>query len=237
LIPIEVNAIVVLLLLLLPTGTAMDRIDQVRQAGQSARPGDVVLAVDCVTRRFRRTVALSRVSLTVHKGEAVAIIGENGAGKSTLLRLSAGLDAPDEGTVRRPDCVGYCPQEPALFDLLTAEEHLTLFGAGRRREVAAEGREFLAALGFRAAARTLARDLSGGAKQKLNLALALLGQPDLLLLDEPYQGFDYGSYLDFWRLVSGWRDEGKAVVVVTHILAELHRVDRVLELRRAAGDS
>ena len=81
-----------------------------------------------------------------------------------------------------------------------------------------------------AADRTLARDLSGGARQKLSLALALLGQPSLLLLDEPYQGFDHGSYLDFWRHVEAWRAGGKAVVVVTHLLTEQHRADRVIEL-------
>ena len=205
-------------------------------AGQAAPQGELVLAVDSATKRYRRTLALSRVSLTVRRGEAVAIIGENGAGKSTLLSLCAGLEVPSEGTVRCSACVGYCPQEPALFDLLTADEHLTLFCGGRNAAVAAEGRELLAALGFSGPARTPARDLSGGARQKLNLALALLGRPGLLLLDEPYQGFDHGSYLDFWRLVDTWRDERRAVVVVTHLLTELHRVDRVIELQRAQED-
>jgi len=78
------------------------------------------------------------------------------------------------------------------------------------------------------------RDLSGGARQKLSLALALLGQPGLLLLDEPYQGFDQGSYLDFWQHAGAWRRQGRAVVVVTHLLTELHRADQVLELRNLA---
>ena len=78
------------------------------------------------------------------------------------------------------------------------------------------------------------RDLSGGARQKLSLALALLGQPGLLLLDEPYQGFDQGSYLDFWHHADAWRRQGRAVVVVTHLLTELNRADQVLELRNLA---
>jgi ABC-type multidrug transport system ATPase subunit len=196
---------------------------------------EVVLTVDSVTKRFRRTPVLNGVSLTVRRGEAVAVIGENGSGKTTLLSLCAGLDVPDEGTVRCSARVGYCPQEPALFDLLTAEEHLMLFCGGGNAAAAADGRELLAALGFSAAAGTTARDLSGGARQKLNLALALLGQPGLLLLDEPYQGFDHGSYVDFWRLVTAWRDEGKAVVVVTHLLTESGRVDRVIELPPPQG--
>jgi pimeloyl-ACP methyl ester carboxylesterase len=70
----------------------------------------------------------------------------------------------------------------------------------------------------------------GGTKQKLNLALALLGDPKVLLLDEPYQGFDRGTYVNFWDHVHRWREEGKAVVIATHMLAELDRVDRVVEL-------
>jgi len=190
-----------------------------------------LLAVSGVGKSYRRRRVLSEVSLEVRPGEVVAVTGANGAGKTTLLRICTGLETPDRGSVRRGAAVGYCPQEPALLDLLTAGEHVALFAAGwpRRGETAAAGRELLASFGV-PAARTLARDLSGGARQKLSLALALLGQPRLLLLDEPYQGFDHGSYLDFWRHVGAWRAEGKAVVVVTHLLTELRRVDQVIEL-------
>jgi len=163
----------------------------------------------------------------------VAVTGENGSGKTTLLRICAGLETADTGTVRRRAAAGYCPQEPALFDLLTPAEHLALF-AGGRNEAAAEGRELLASLGVPHQARQLVRDLSGGARQKLSLALALLGQPGLLLLDEPYQGFDQGSYLDFWHHAGAWRRQGRAVVVVTHLLTELDRADQVVELRNLA---
>jgi ABC-2 type transport system ATP-binding protein len=193
------------------------------------------LTVEGVTVRYGANTALSDVSLVVRHGEAIALVGENGAGKSTLLQLCAGLLRPSEGRVRRGGTVGYCPQDPALFDLLNAGEHLVLFGAARghsRRQAVQDGRELLEGLGFPVGSQTLVRDLSGGARQKLNLALALLGRPDLLLLDEPYQGFDHGSYIDFWGLVDRWRDEGRAVVVVTHLLTEANRVDRVVELRR-----
>jgi ABC-type multidrug transport system ATPase subunit len=176
---------------------------------------------------------LREVSLQAHPGQVLVVTGENGSGKTTLLRICAGLETADAGTIHRHATAGYCPQEPALFDLLTPAEHLALFTAGRDH-AAAEGRELLASLGVPHQARQLVRDLSGGARQKLSLALALLGQPGLLLLDEPYQGFDQGSYLDFWHHAGAWRRQGRAVVVVTHLLTELDRADQVVELRNLA---
>jgi len=192
-----------------------------------------LLTVTGLGKSYRRRPVLCDVSLLAHPGQIVAVTGENGSGKTTLLRICAGLETADTGIVHRRAAAGYCPQEPALFDLLTPAEHLALF-AGGRTEAAAEGRELLASLGVPLQARTLVRDLSGGARQKLSLALALLGQPGLLLLDEPYQGFDQGSYLDFWHHAGAWRCQGRAVVVVTHLLTELDRADQVLELRNLA---
>ena len=192
-----------------------------------------LLTVTGLGKSYRRRPVLRDVGLQAYPGQAIAVTGENGSGKTTLLRICAGLETADTGTVHRRATAGYCPQEPALFDLLTPAEHLALF-AGGRNEAAAEGRELLASLGVPLRARTLVRDLSGGARQKLSLALALLGQPGLLLLDEPYQGFDQGSYLDFWHHADAWRRQGRAVVVVTHLLTELHRADQVLELRNLA---
>jgi len=197
-----------------------------------------------IRKRFGRKAVLEDVALEVRAGEAVALVGENGAGKTTLLRICAGLLAADAGEVRIGGRIGYCPQVPGVFELLTAEEHLVLFGRAmglRRREALARGRAVLAEFGFRLDHRVLTKDLSAGTRQKLNLALALLGDPTVLLLDEPYQGFDRGTYVNFWDHVERWRERGKAVVVVTHLLAELDRVDRVVELaphpRRRSGDA
>ena len=194
------------------------------------------LSVSGVTKRFGRRLVLDAVDLDVAPGEAVALIGENGAGKSTLLKTCAGFLAPDAGTISTTGPVGYCPQEPGLLVLLTADEHLVLFGRAQglsRNDALAQGRQLLEELGFPVGRPAQTRRLSGGSRQKLNLALALLGTRDVLLLDEPYQGFDHGTYVSFWHHVERWRDEGRAIVVVTHMLAELHRVDRVVELRTA----
>src|SRR5260370_20448598 len=165
------------------------------------RPGGdgPLLAVRGVGKSYRRRPVLREVSLQVHAGEVVAVTGQNGAGKTALRRICAGLEKPDQGSVHRGAAVGYCPQEPALLDLLTAGEHITLFAAGlpRRGQTAAAGRELLTSLGLPAAHRTLARDLSGGAPQKLSLAPALLRQPPLLLLHEPYPGFDHRPHPRF----------------------------------------
>jgi ABC-type multidrug transport system ATPase subunit len=129
--------------------------------------------------------------------------------------------------------IGYCPQAPGLFELLTADDHLVMFGraAGISRAGSLQsGHAILEEFGYPLRERAVTRDLSGGTRQKLNLAIALLADPTVLLLDEPYQGFDRGTYLNFWDHCAVWRDAGKAVVVVTHMLAELERADRVMEL-------
>jgi ABC-2 type transport system ATP-binding protein len=186
-----------------------------------------------VAKRFGRITVLDDADLRVAAGEVVALTGENGAGKSTLLRLCAGLLRPDAGRIEVRGALGYCPQTPGLFDRLTADDHLVLFGraAGLDRRTSLErGRAVLAEFDYPLAERTVVRDLSGGTRQKLNLALALLADPEVLLLDEPYQGFDRGTYVNFWDHCQTWRAAGKAVLVVTHMLAELERVDRVVEL-------
>ncbi len=186
-----------------------------------------------ITHSYGRKLVLDGVSLAVQAGEAVAIVGENGAGKSTLMRICAGLIRPDGGELQLRGRVGYCPQVPGLFDLLNADEHLALFAPALGlpgEQVVREGRTLLGELGFPVGDRSPTRYLSGGARQKLNLALALLGRARVLLLDEPYQGFDRGAYVSFWEHVAAWREEGLAVVVVTHLLADLSLADRVVEL-------
>ena len=192
-----------------------------------------LLQVVAVDKRFGRRPVLRGQSVEVASGEAVAIVGENGAGKSTLLRIMAGVLAADSGRVEVVGRRGYCPQQPGLGDLLTVDDHLALFGAGyglTPAESLHRGHDFLSTIGYRRERDRRAKFMSGGNRQKLNLALALLGDPNVLLLDEPYQGFDSGSYLNFWDNIAAWRSAGKAIVIVTHMLAELERVDRVVEI-------
>jgi ABC-type multidrug transport system ATPase subunit len=196
-----------------------------------------VLEARGIAKRFRRRSVLRGVDLDVHAGEVVALTGENGAGKTTLLRICAGLLPADAGSIRVGGVVGYCPQDAGLFEQLDATAHLVMFARGAgltRAEGLRRGRAILDEFGYPTGGSMVVAELSGGTRQKLNLALALLADPDLLLLDEPYQGFDHGTYVNFWDHCDAWRAQGKAVVVVTHMLAELSRVDRVVELAATA---
>ena len=195
--------------------------------------GPVVLRLHGVSvRRGRRTV-LANLDLTVRRGEVVAVVGANGAGKSTLLQVCAGLLRAGSGTVERTSRFGYAPQLDALAPLLTVDEHLRLFGAldgANRGRAVSTGHRILQRLGWKPDGDQVVGALSGGTRQKINLALAQLASPDLLLLDEPYQGLDALAYEDLWALISAWRSSGAGVLLVTHLLRDIDFVDRVVEL-------
>ena len=192
----------------------------------------VLRLTEVSARRGRRTI-LSDINLTVRRGEVVAVVGANGAGKSTLLQLCAGLLRASSGRIERTPHFGYAPQLDSLAPLLTVDEHLRLFGAARgmrRRRAVSTGHRLITRLGWTARGDQTTGTLSGGTQQKLNVALAQLDAPELLLLDEPYQGLDALAYEDLWALISSWRASGAGVLLVTHLLRDVDLVDRVVEL-------
>ena len=194
--------------------------------------GAVLLEVRDVAKSYRGRRVLDGVSFTARAGEIVAIVGPNGAGKSTLLQICAGTVRPSSGEVRRTGRMGYVPQEDGLVGKLTAAEHFDLVGAGvgqKSRQARSTGSLLASRLSWRPTGDH-AEHLSGGTRQKLNVVLGALGNPELLLLDEPYQGLDQASYADLWRQVRHWRETGKAVVLVTHMLHELDAVDHIVDL-------
>lgn len=210
------------------------------QERPSAAPA--VLRVDEVAKSFRRgppwrprTVEVLRgASLHVGPGELVGLVGENGSGKSTLMQIVVGLLARDSGSLTRPARVGYCPQYPLLWEKLTVAEHFALFAQAYDLSPAAAGGSrdaLLEELRFARFRDRRVEELSGGTRQKLNLALALMHDPQLLLLDEPYSGFDWETYLRFWEMAERRRGEGMAILIVSHLLAERDRLTRIYELR------
>jgi ABC-type multidrug transport system ATPase subunit len=183
---------------------------------------------------LRRTIAvLKGASLEVRAGELIGLVGENGSGKSTLMQIVVGLLGRDAGEVERPDRLGYCPQVPMLWDKLTVDEHFELFARAYGLDDAEQGRAaagLLDELRFERYRGYRVEELSGGTRQKLNLALSLMHEPRLLLLDEPYAGFDWETYLRFWEMSERRRDSGMGILIVSHLLAERERLDRMYEL-------
>ena len=189
-----------------------------------------VLEARQVRKAYRRHQVLRGVDLTVQPGQLVAVVGENGAGKSTLLKILAGTLGADSGEVALAGTLGYCPQDPVLSENLTVTQHLRYFAAARRLPSLHRADELVRRLGYEDSRGQTAAELSGGTRQKLNLTLALLHDPGVLLLDEPYQGFDWETYLRFWDLVADLRARRKAIVIITHLVFEQDRFDLITTL-------
>jgi ABC-type multidrug transport system ATPase subunit len=185
-----------------------------------------------ISRRFGTRVALAPVDLELRRGETLALVGENGAGKSTLLGLLAGTLRPTSGEVLWADGVrtGWVPQRPAQYARLTARENLELFArlAGQA-DAAAVAARLLAAVELPDDDRP-SGELSVGSRQRLNVAVGLLGDPDVLLLDEPTASLDPGQRRRLWNAAAEVSAGGGGLVFATQNLEELARADRVVVL-------
>ncbi len=193
-----------------------------------------ILKAENVHKRFGRLEVLRGAGISVEPGEVVGLVGENGSGKTTLLRIIVGLLRKDQGEVRIRGRLGYCPQEPVLFDTLNMQENLTYFGAGyglSSDELRGRSDELFDRLRCTDHVSMPVANLSGGTKQKLNLTISLLHEPTLLVLDEPYQGFDYESYLAFWELADELKQQGGSALIVSHMLIDREGLDRVYALK------
>jgi ABC-type multidrug transport system ATPase subunit len=193
----------------------------------------IVLEARDISKRYRRRQILRNVSFAMTPGSLVGIVGENGAGKSTLLRILAGELRPSAGAVTLAGALGYCPQSAILNDALTVAQHLDYFRAAYGLADLRRADALVERLGFARYRATAVHALSGGTKQKLNLTIALMHNPAVLLLDEPYQGFDWETYLRFWDLAAELRQQGCAVLIISHLVYDRSRFDRLYTL--AAG--
>jgi len=196
-----------------------------------------VLAARAAGRRFGETTALEPTELELYDGEAVALVGPNGAGKSTLLSLLAGSLEPTAGHVdRRPDVrVGWAPQRPAQYGRLSAHENLELFARLEEESDPAAAAERAMAEFELPRRRMPSANLSVGNRHRLNLAIALLGGPNVLLLDEPTAALDPEQRLRFWNRLAALKQAGGALAFATQNLEEVERLaDRVAVLRDGA---
>jgi ABC-2 type transport system ATP-binding protein len=195
--------------------------------------GSATLAARSLTRRFGSRIALRAISFELRPGELVAVIGPNGAGKTTLLSILAGVLEPTEGeVVRTATEVGWVPQQPALYAKLSAAENLRLFARleGVEEPELAVTR-MLGQTGLSDRADEQVGRLSGGNRQRLNIAIGLLAEPPALLLDEPSASLDPRQRERLWEFIGGLTGRGTTVVFTTHNVAEVERfADRVLVL-------
>ena len=191
------------------------------------------LRVEGVTKRYGERVALRAVSFAAAPGERVAIIGPNGAGKTTLLSILAGITPPTSGTVSRPPRdIGWVPQHPAVYSKLSVAENLRLFARLEKvPDPNAAVERMLDQTGLRDRASDELGTLSGGNRQRVNIAVGLLSDPSALLLDEPSSSLDPRQRERLWEFIAGLAGGGTTVLFSTHNVGEADRyADRVLVL-------
>jgi len=178
-----------------------------------------------VSKRYGERLALDGVSLAAERGEIVAIIGPNGAGKTTLLSIIAGIQPADDGEVRDPPGeIGWVPQQAAVYGKLTVAENLRLFARLEKRpDVEDVVERMLHQTGLEERADDQVSTLSGGNRQRVNIAIGLLAEPDALLLDEPSAALDPRQRERLWEFIGGLAKHGTTVLFSTHNVAEAER--------------
>ena len=193
----------------------------------------MILKATNIEKNYGRKRVLKGVSFALEKGKVYGIVGENGSGKTTLLKSLIGYLKVRKGEVVLNGSFGYCPQIPNFFDQLSVEEHFKYFCAAYDlsfKKHQAKLDHLLEQLNFQKYYKEKVSKLSGGTIQKLNLAIALLNDPDLLILDEPYNGFDWDTYLKFWELTKALQQRNRTVLIVSHFVSERSRFDVLFEL-------
>ncbi len=192
--------------------------------------------VEALTKRYASgTLANDAISLAVPTGTVLGLLGPNGAGKTTLVRQITGELRPTSGSVdvmgvdvvrehtRARALMGVVPQEAQPYDHLRPAEHLAFFGRMRgmsRAAAAARADELIQLLGLAQHRKHVARQLSGGLKRKLLVGVALVGDPDVLVLDEPTTGLDPHARREVWSLLASLRGRGRTIIITTHYMEE-----------------
>lgn len=202
-----------------------------------------IIEVNELTKRFGRLVAVDNISFAVREGEIFGLLGENGAGKTTTIEILEGFQRADHGVAHvlgiEPqhakrawrDRIGLVLQESDFDPVHTVNETLKLFASffSHPRGVA----ETLELVGLSDKAGERVGRLSGGQKRRVDVALGIIGRPDLLFLDEPTTGFDPVARREFWTVIEGLRDTGTAIVLTTHYMEEAERLcDRLAIMAR-----
>ncbi len=212
---------------------------------QELASGGVAIEVHKLSKSFGPVLALRSVSLKIATGQIYGLLGPNGAGKTTFIRLLTGSTRPSGGSIsvlgldptrqkhqaRRQ--IGYMPQSPSLYEDLTPVENIRFFGRGRRQgDLARRVDEVIAFVGLRERANDAVYTFSGGMKQRLSLACALVNRPPVLLLDEPTSGIDPQLRESFWAHFRDMASHGTTILISTHQMDEALYCDRLAILNR-----
>jgi len=202
------------------------------------------IEVTSVTKRFEDMVAVDDLSLTVKKGELIGLLGPNGAGKSTLTKMLSGMLNPTSGTIKigefsvqtQPmkvkELLGVVPQDIVLYDYLNAKENLAFYGrlyglTGNKLKTRIKELLEFTQLDEKAVKRHVSK-YSGGMKRRVNIAVALLHEPHVILLDEPTAGLDPQNKHALWQIIETLKSQGKTIVLTTHMMDEAEELcDRV----------
>jgi ABC-type multidrug transport system ATPase subunit len=211
--------------------------------------GEIALEVDGLVKSYGKVVAVRGISFHVPRGQVVGLLGPNGAGKSTTIKVCLGRTRPTRGTVRvfgsTPAAVearrhmGYSPETPYFYPFLTAEEILAFYaGLQGIKSVPAGVDRVLRATGLEAARRRKVGHFSKGMIQRLAVAQSLLGDPELLFLDEPSSGLDPEGRLEMRQIIQELKRSGRTILLSSHILGDIDAVcDRVIVLWARARHS
>jgi len=204
---------------------------------------EAFLVAQDLHKSFNEHKAVNGVSFTINKGEIFGLLGPNGAGKTTTIRMLSTVLEPDSGDVTvggysiRHDAdavrnlIGVCPQDLALYEDLSALDNMVFFGRMvglSSKEARAQSMTHLELMGLVERAKGKIAKFSGGMKRRINLAIALMGHPELLFLDEPTVGIDPQSRNNIYETIEGLRDKGMTILYTTHYMEEANRLcDRI----------
>ncbi|MEW6456697.1 MAG: heme ABC exporter ATP-binding protein CcmA [Acidobacteriota bacterium] len=188
-----------------------------------------MIEIQSVSKFFGTHQALNEINLSIIDGEFVTIFGPNGAGKTTLIRIISGLTQPSKGKIQFTELgsnknfikvlrnIGFVSHKPFLYENLTIEENLRFYGKMYELEnLEKKVNEIISKFGLTLRRRDLVRVLSRGMEQRLSLARAIIHEPKILLLDEPYTGLDQEAVNTFRRFLNDFHNEGKTIVMTTH---------------------
>lgn len=203
-----------------------------------------VIEIDQVVKSFKTLRAVDGISLSVRSGEVVGILGPNGAGKTTLVEMIEGIQFPDQGSIRlfgktwQEDAenirrrIGVALQETSFLEKVTVIETLRLFASFQGTDVS-RAHEVLASMTLTDKKDAYCVNLSGGQKQRLALAVSLLSNPEIIVLDEPTTGLDPGVRREIWSILEGLRRKGITIILTTHYMEEAEFLcDRIVVMDR-----